>query len=82
MIVFHVASFKKLKRYQEIGFIKGPVRAWVDVNDAVKFSVQTGRVVILRLSFPDSVERLEGHKGKAVIYYGNYDVGKILGYNR
>lgn len=77
-----MTSFKKLKKYQEIGFIKGPVRAWIDINEAIRFSKQTGRVIILRLKFPDSVERLKGHREKAVVYYNNYDVTKILGYNR
>ena len=48
---FSCSSFKKLKRYQEIGFIKDPVRALIDVDDATKFSIQTGRHVILRLTF-------------------------------
>lgn len=85
MIVFHVTSFKKLKKYQEIGFIKSPVRAWTNINDAIRFSIQTGRAIILRLNFPDNtkkVQTLEGHKGMAVIYNDNFDVGKILGYNR
>ncbi len=67
MIVYHVCSIKKFLTYLRTGYILPPVRAWVDIKEAERFSKQTGRQIILRLKFPDNkVKRLEGHKGKAV----------------
>jgi len=49
MKVYHVTSMKKLLKYKSEGVIKPPVRAWVDVYEAIRFSVNTGRPIILRL---------------------------------
>ena len=67
MKVYHVTSPKKLAKCQMEGKINGPVRAWCDVFEAVRFSCSTGREIILRLKFPDDAKRLGGHGGNAVI---------------
>ena len=36
MIVYHVCSYKKLQKYIKTGYIKPPVRAWENINQAVK----------------------------------------------
>ncbi len=75
MIVWHVCSIKKFKKYLQCGVIKAPVRAWIDIKEAERFSKQTGRQIILRLKFPDSkVRLLPGHKGKAVYINEDYHV--------
>lgn len=67
MVVWHVTTMKKLKRYKASGCILPPVRAWDNISAAEHFSKQTGRRMILRLSFPDNeAKRLPGHKGKAM----------------
>lgn len=66
MKVYHVCGPKRLADYQKAGKIKAPVRAWRDVYEAIRFSVSTGRPIILRLKFPDNAERLPGHGGNAV----------------
>lgn len=67
MVVYHVCSLKKLNKYLVNGKIYPPVRAWIDVKEAERFSKQTGRQIILRLKFPNKfINQLEGHKGKAV----------------
>jgi len=68
MIVWHVTTVKKLKRYLANGGILPPVRAWKDIREAQRFSIQTGRRVILRLKVPDDCPPLKGHKGKAIEY--------------
>lgn len=67
MIVYHVTTVKKLNKYVKAGGIKPPVRAWVDIAEAQRFSCQTGRKVILRLKFPSNAPVLDGHRGKAVV---------------
>lgn len=62
--VYHVTTLKKLKRYEQNGYIKPPVRGWNNIEDAVNFSWQTGRHVILRILLPNK-KRLFGHKGNA-----------------
>jgi hypothetical protein len=79
MIVFHVCGTSKLDRYRERGYIKKPVRAWIDIKEAERFSKQTGRPIILRLKFPENAKTLEGHKGMARYVEENYDIRKILG---
>lgn len=67
MIVYHVTSAKKLKKYIASGRIIAPVRAWESVAEAERFSLSTGRRIILRLRFPKNSPRLEGHFGKAFV---------------
>lgn len=67
VVVWHVTTLKKLNRYLKSGFIKPPVRVWIDIKEAERFSKQTGRVIILRLKFPESkIKKLDGHHNRAV----------------
>ena len=78
VVVWHVTTLKKLKRYLKLGFIKPPVRAWLDIEDAERFSKQTGRLIILRLKFPKhKIKKLEGHKGRAVYIDELYQLKNI-----
>ena len=61
MIVWHVCSSKKLAKYLQSGQINPPVRAWETIEQAQRMSVSTGRRIILRLRFPNSAPKLEGH---------------------
>ena len=65
MIVFHVCSLKKLKKYEKAGKILPPVRAWENIEQAQRMSISTGRRIILRLKFPDNADKLEGHFNQA-----------------
>ena len=65
MVVWHVTSARKLAKYQAAGFIAPPVRAWELIQDAERMSLSSGRRVIVRLRFPDSAPKLEGHFGRA-----------------
>ncbi len=80
MIVYHCCGIKKLLRYKKSGVIKAPVRAWTTIQEAERFSKQTGRPIILRLKFPDNCDVLPGHKGMARVIYQPYPVGNIFGY--
>jgi hypothetical protein len=62
MICWHVCSVKKLNKYLKTGHINPPVRAWETLEQAQRFSVSTGRRVILRLRLPKNTPKLEGHK--------------------
>ena len=80
MIVYHVCGIHKLMRYKTAGCIRPPVRGWIDIKEAERFSKQTGRPIILRLRFDDSdVKILPGHGGMARYIENRYDVTKILG---
>lgn len=79
MIVYHVIGASKLRRCICNGYIPAPVRAWKDIRSAERFSIQTGRPIILRLSFPDDAKVLEGHRGKAVYIDTNYSLDSIFG---
>lgn len=68
MIAWHVTTHKRFRHNLENDGIKAPVRAWKNIEDAEKFSIQTGRKLILRIKLPDDTPTLEGHKGNAVIY--------------
>ena len=65
MIVWHVTSLKKLNKYEQLGHIKPPVRAWETIEQAQRMSINTGRRIILRLKFPDDADKLEGHFNQA-----------------
>ena len=72
MIVYHVCSFKKLMRYKKSGKILPPVRAWENIEQAQRFSISTGRRIILRLKFPNNAEKLEGHYNQARVLKTEY----------
>lgn len=65
MVVWHVCSFKKAKRYEKTGKILPPIRAWENIAQAKRMSINTGRRIILRLKFPNNAEKLEGHFNQA-----------------
>lgn len=65
MVVYHVTSLKKLKKYEKTGRIIAPVRAWETIAQAERMSLSTGRRIILRLRFPDNAPKLDGHFGEA-----------------
>ncbi len=79
MIVYHVTSFKKLTKYARSGAILPPVRAWEAIEDAERFSKQTGRPIILRLKFPENAKKLGGHRSVARVSNAPYDVSNMLG---
>ena len=72
MIAYHVVSITKFLRCIKQGFLPAPVRAWETIEEAERFSKQTGRAMILRLKFPNDAPKLEGHKNKARVIYQHY----------
>ena len=73
MIVYHVCSTNKLKKYQQSGnYINPPVRAWENIQQAERFSKSTGRKLILRLKFPSSTPKLSGHFNQARVLNQKY----------
>lgn len=68
MIGYHVTTYKKLEKYMQSGYIKGLVRVWITIEEAERFSKQTGRKIILRVRINKrDFRKLEGHKGLALI---------------
>lgn len=72
MVVYHVTTAKKLNKYLQTGYIKPPVRAWENLQQAERMSKSTGRKVILRLNFPNDAEKLEGHFNQARVIHKPY----------
>ena len=78
MVVWHVCTVNKLKRYKLNGNrINPPVRAWETIEQAERFSLSTGRKVILRLKFPDGAPKLEGHFNQARVLDYQYQLNSI-----
>lgn len=78
MFFYHVTTLKKLKKYETSGFIKAPVRVWMNIEEARRFSIQTGRKIILRIKLPIlRLEPLEGHKGLALYTTSNVDFKEL-----
>lgn len=78
MVVYHVCSYKKLQKYLTSGFIKAPVRAWDNINQAERMSKSTGRRIIIRLKFPSDAEVLEGHFQEARVLHTNVEFNKHM----
>jgi hypothetical protein len=72
VIVYHVTTYKKLQKYLKTGYIKPPVRAWENIEQAERMSLSTDRKLILRLKFPDNAEKYEGHFNQARVLYEPY----------
>jgi hypothetical protein len=72
MIVYHVTTYNKLKKYLATGCILPPVRAWENIEQAERMSKSTGRKIILRLHFPNDAPKLEGHFNQARVLYGHH----------
>ena len=62
----------------KLGFLPSPVRGWETIDEAGRFSKQTGRIMILRLKFPKNAEKWVGHKNLARIIYEDYPMSKIF----
>ena len=77
MTVYHVTTLKKLNKYLTTGYIKPPVRAWENIEQAERMSKSTGRKIILRLKFPDNADKCEGHFNQARILYEPYILDSI-----
>ena len=67
MIVYHVTTLKKIAKYVASGQINPPVRAWENIRQAERMCISTGRRIIVRLKFPNSTPKLEGHFNQARI---------------
>lgn len=77
MIVYHVTTLKKLNKYLTTGYIKPPVRAWENIEQAERMSISTGRKIILRLKFPDNAPKYEGHFNQARVLHEPYILDSI-----
>ena len=79
MIVYHVCTTNKLRRYYQMsgGYILPPVRAWENIQQAERFSKSTGRKIILRLKFPDDAPKLEGHFNQARVLHEPYKLDSM-----
>ena len=77
MTVYHVTTLKKLNKYLKTGYIKPPVRAWENIEQAERMSKSTGRKIILRLKFPDNADKCEGHFNQARRLYEPYILDSI-----
>jgi hypothetical protein len=64
---WHVTTIRKMQRYEQSGCIKAPVHAWLTAPQAIRFGLQTGRRVIVRLTMDDRWKPLEGHQGAAAV---------------
>ena len=73
MRAYHVTSIKKLRKYLVSGFIKPPVRMWVDLQRAEQFAEQIGRSIILLINLGenDTIYPLKEHGGKAIVMKDN-----------
>jgi len=76
LIVYHVISITKFMRCLKQGFLPFPVHAWENIEEAERFSKQTGRAMILRLRFPHNAQKLKGHRNKAYVSYQNHPLSQ------
>lgn len=72
MIVYHCCSLKKLDKYRKSGRIIAPVRAWENIQQAERMSLSTCRRIILRLKFPETAQKLDGHFNQARVLNVDY----------
>ncbi len=50
MILFHVTTNKKAKRYNDTGFIMKPVRGFTTLQGAMAWAIKSGRTVIYEVT--------------------------------
>ena len=78
MIVYHVCTSNKLRKYKQSGNrIAPPVRAWESIQQAERFSKSTGRKIILRLKFPRNAPKLAGHFNQARVLNQHYQLDSM-----
>lgn len=76
MVLYHCCTYKLLCIYLAQGYINNPVRAWRSLNGAERFSKQTDRKIILRLTGRGEFRELGGHQGEAMISDSKYKLTK------
>ena len=54
MIGYHVTTPKKVARYEQTGAILPPVRFWPNLDTAKRWSIRTGRGIILEIEVDES----------------------------
>lgn len=77
MVLFHVCDLKLLNKYITSGKIENPVRAWKSLAGAIRFSKQTERRIILRLTGKGSFRPLGGHQDQAMVSDDPYPLSGI-----
>jgi len=78
MVVYHVCTLNKLRKYAKSGgHINPPVRAWENIEQAERFSKSTGRKIILRLKFPNNAAKLQGHYNQARVLQQKYKLDSL-----
>lgn len=53
MLLYHVTTPKKAKKYRETGCINKPVRGFTTLTAAMAWAIKTHRTVIYRVDFDD-----------------------------
>lgn len=62
MLLYHVTTPKKAKKYRESGCINKPVRGFTTLTAAMAWAIKTHRTVIYRVDFDDqSCHKLPDH---------------------
>ena len=73
MILYHCTTDKKLKRYKDTGAILSPVRGWKFIESAKKWSIKTGRNIILKIDC-DTAFPLPDHKPRGHAYWTDQNI--------
>jgi hypothetical protein len=63
MILYHVTTQRKVKKYHETGFIRTPVRGFTTILAAMAWAMKVNRNVILKIEATNPY-KLPDHKNK------------------
>jgi len=79
MKLYHATTPKKAKRYQQVGFIKSPVRGFTTLQAAMFWSMKTGRKIIYEIEAGNPHKLPDHHNqfGDAYWNEGNVPIEKI-----
>lgn len=65
MVLYHVTTEKKARRYRACGYIRKPVRGFTTLQAAMAWAIKAGRRVIYEVQAPDSLcHKLPDHHNR------------------
>jgi len=74
MILYHVTTAKKAKRYGQSGYIKAPVRGFDTLIAAMAWAMRTGRKVIYKIEATEPHKLPDHHNAYGNAWWNDGDV--------
>lgn len=74
MILYHVTTAKKAKKYRQTGYIKKPVRGFTTIEAAMAWAIKVGRKIIYEIDAQVYYKLTNHHNRFGQAWWADHDV--------